>query len=866
MNYGTYAIGKNRVVWLALALILVCFIVAAPTHAFAEEVSEGATETVEETTASDTGAGDGEADAPEAESLQRDEADADDETTEGGSVDDGAEDNGASQDAGDVEGEPAIEVGGTDSDVSAQVSTADETTLVEIDETVTTAEDGPSEAANEDGAELTVDASVADEPKVVPAAAVAANTAVASTPAKTKAKAKRAPAQIKAGWYSIRTALNSKYFVQSKNSKSKNGTKIILKQYCGAIGQAFRVVKVANYYRIMCGSGNKSRIHVAADGKVTLVRTGSYNTLFTLMKEGDSQYRLVNLATGKALAIANDRAGSGVSLVAQTSVAGKKSQTFIFQTRHGVFTDDVYTIRTVLTGKRALSPYKGKLKAKVNSALTTYDNKLYQKWQIKAVAGKQNVYTIENIATGCRLTGASGKPAKLYKASNALNQWWKPIGINGKVIFKNTGTGNVLQLYNGAYTAGTLTTCVKQNNAKKQRWTVKRVQLVGSGVYELDLAANRSLALEIPESSTAQNAQVKTWDDIDTSNQRWYYDASSKTLTNVNSGKVLTVKGSAVAGANAVQADLKDTAVQKWVFSYLGNGKFRLTSMANSSLALNAAGTTRASVVNVTAKSGSNTQAWRLRQAKADATTYINLGFSLDQMARWQKAGNSYLSGYTISYIKSVLNPANGSKYKFLDLRKSTKVSASALDKFINRYGSTGKLKGLGKTFVDACKTYKIDHSYLLAHAILESDWGRSELASGYKYKGGYIDGKYYKKGTYYNFFGIGAYDSSPLSGGRKLAIINGWNSPAKAVSGAAKWISRNYIYATSFDKADRYPQNTLYSMKWDLGRTKAKKQYGWHQYATSTTWADSIGNLIGQILVASGNSTSLSYIIPRYK
>ena len=54
--------------------------------------------------------------------------------------------------------------------------------------------------------------------------------------------------------------------------------------------------------------------------------------------------------------------------------------------------------------------------------------------------------------------------------------------------------------------------------------------------------------------------------------------------------------------------------------------------------------------------------------------------------------------------------------------------------------------------------------------------------------------------------------------------------------------------------------------MKWDLGRTKAKKQYGWHQYATSTTWADSIGNLIGQILVASGNSSSLSYIIPRYK
>ena len=122
-------------------------------------------------------------------------------------------------------------------------------------------------------------------------------------------------------------------------------------------------------------------------------------------------------------------------------------------------------------------------------------------------------------------------------------------------------------------------------------------------------------------------------------------------------------------------------------------------------------------------------------------------------------------------------------------------VSAAQLDAYIasTANGRTGTLAGNGEAFVNAARRYGVNEVYLLAHAILESGWGTSTLAKGYVYDGKtLVDGKTWPKGTYYNFYGIGAYDSSPLSGGRALAIKNGWDTPEKAIHGAARWIATN--------------------------------------------------------------------------
>ena len=783
-------------------------------------------------------------------------------------------DTGASEECGPQGSSEAPTASGEDG-AAAETTSPDATT--DLDEVVTTAEparetsgDAEQEVADENDAAT----KEAEEPKsdsaiVEPPASGTITVSKAANASKSVASVKKAGSlttALKSSWYSIKTLLNSAYNFQAKGSSSKNGTRIVLARVNATNGQAFKIVKRGNYYQILAGTGNNARIVVSSNGSVKLGASDGNNSLFKLYSYPNGLYRLVNVGTGLALSVKNGNVKSGIDIVAVKPSAGNKALSLKIVARKGLLNPGVYSIRTVLGDKKGISPKSSSLKQGASASLARYYGMLTQKWNVKPVEGKTNVYIIESIATGYRLTASADKPAVLKKATNASNQYWVPYGLDGKVVFKSYAMGRYLQVKDSKTAIGTPIVCGKKTASSKRLFTATKVNHVDSGVFEFDSFTNAKLAIGVPGASEASNVAIKLGTDGNKLEQRWYYNASSKTLTSINSGLVLTVKGGkAASGATLVQSKYANTAAQKWKFTYLGDGKFKISSVANSAIVVNAGGKKSGSAVKLAKSGNSSSQNWKLVQVPQNSTSYMKLGFSLDQMARWQKAGNPYLSSYTISYLKSMLNPSNRNRYEFLDLRNRTGVSASVLNAFINTSGSNGKLKGLGSAFIAAAKTYGINETYLLAHAILESGWGTSKLASGYKYSGGYIDGKYYPKGTYYNFFGIGAYDSSPLSGGRKLAIINGWNTPSKAVKGAGKWIAGNYIHATNFSSYDRYPQPTLYMMKWDVSRTKAIKGYGYHQYATSTTWSESIAKLMGQIYSRTDQKMALKFIKPKY-
>jgi len=258
--------------------------------------------------------------------------------------------------------------------------------------------------------------------------------------------------------------------------------------------------------------------------------------------------------------------------------------------------------------------------------------------------------------------------------------------------------------------------------------------------------------------------------------------------------------------------------------------------------------------------------------------TYISLSITVDQMIQYQRAGNTYITSISDQQLRDVIDPSltindyvfpdhpttyRYGMYQFADLRNYTGLSAGQLNSIIesNSSGRNGMLRGQGAAFVTAAQTYRLNECYLLAHAVLESGWGSSTLATGYYYDGTVlVNNQYYPAGTYYNFFGIGAVDSGPLSGGRAYAIMNGWDSPEKAVIGGAKWIADNYIYRTAYD------QPTLYHMKWDYVRSNATYAYGWHQYATDHLWARKIARSMGEFYTTLGVTPSLIYIVPVYK
>ncbi|MBV2698063.1 N-acetylglucosaminidase [Staphylococcus aureus] len=109
---------------------------------------------------------------------------------------------------------------------------------------------------------------------------------------------------------------------------------------------------------------------------------------------------------------------------------------------------------------------------------------------------------------------------------------------------------------------------------------------------------------------------------------------------------------------------------------------------------------------------------------------------------------------------------------------------------------------------------------YLVSHALVETGNGKSELAKGIK------DGKK----RYYNFFGIGAFDSSAVRSGKSYAEKEQWTSPDKAILGGAKFIRNEYFENN---------QLNLYQMRWN------PENPAQHQYASDIRWADKIAKLM---------------------
>ena len=255
----------------------------------------------------------------------------------------------------------------------------------------------------------------------------------------------------------------------------------------------------------------------------------------------------------------------------------------------------------------------------------------------------------------------------------------------------------------------------------------------------------------------------------------------------------------------------------------------------------------------------------------ASTTQTESTGVALSALAAKELKACPASLKYTQAQVTASLSPANcaaGSSgyYQFAQLNRgySGMVSAAQLNAYIasTANGRSGTLAGKGQAFIDAARRYGVNEVYLLAHAILESGWGTSTLARGYAYDGKtLVGGKVWPKGTYYNFYGIGAYDSSPLSGGRALAIKNGWSTPEKAIDGAARWIATNYLN-------NAFSQNTLYKMRWNYVEYA---RYGSvsHQYATDRDWAAKIGTQMNAIYAYAGvgqTQSGLTFIVPSYR
>lgn len=185
------------------------------------------------------------------------------------------------------------------------------------------------------------------------------------------------------------------------------------------------------------------------------------------------------------------------------------------------------------------------------------------------------------------------------------------------------------------------------------------------------------------------------------------------------------------------------------------------------------------------------------------AITPIN-GYTGGPPVRWFRWRNSGYGSQTVSDRRYWTN----SNIIYHDLGFNLGgLSAGQLNNWVRAKSPGSPFNGQGNVFMEAQKQSGLDARYILAHAALESAWGKSSIAKKYN-----------------NYFGIGAFDNDPnnaknfSNSGLASGIING-----------AKWIAKNYYNSS-------YKQTTLYKMR---------NNNGVHQYATDPNWHNKIANIM---------------------
>lgn len=224
---------------------------------------------------------------------------------------------------------------------------------------------------------------------------------------------------------------------------------------------------------------------------------------------------------------------------------------------------------------------------------------------------------------------------------------------------------------------------------------------------------------------------------------------------------------------------------------------------------------------------------------------YESYNITLAQMVTKVNANGDSATIDNISPDKIMAASSSG-LYQFLNLDYYGGITAAQINTMLE---GRGVLAGQGQAFIDAANKYNINPVYLAAHARIESGNGTSTLSKGQKG----TDGK-----TYYNQFGICAYDGTADSSGLIAAQKYGWDSVYNSIVGGAWWINNVYINGGKPD------QDSLYEMRFDpayYDGTYTKC----YSYATDVNWAKNIAGIIYDYRDLMSNM-DYHFDIPSYK
>ena len=201
-------------------------------------------------------------------------------------------------------------------------------------------------------------------------------------------------------------------------------------------------------------------------------------------------------------------------------------------------------------------------------------------------------YRLENVWSNKSLDSTDGTPIPGRQLQvwttdlNNPNQKWVITSVTGGAyVFRNVGTGLVVDLRGGVAQGGGAIDGYLPNGTTAQQWRLKKVDdpmrindrdaphsdFLEEGIYEIEPLAAPGKRVDVQWGSKDAGARVWLYSANGSPAQKWRvsYDAQRYVvLTNVGSGKVMDVYGgSKLFGTKITQQPANGTRAQKWLIA-----------------------------------------------------------------------------------------------------------------------------------------------------------------------------------------------------------------------------------------------------------------------------------------------------------
>ena len=424
--------------------------------------------------------------------------------------------------------------------------------------------------------------------------------------------------------------------------------------------------------------GNKA---VSRDSNnVLILETNQYSQdqFWEFIPIGDGQYKILNMATQKALDVtsASDKNGANIQIYKDN---GSDAQKWTLNLE----SDGSYTLQPACSDNKVMDVTDGKINTNgANIQLYTENNTAAQKFKIticNPVNGSTDLGTdfYARITSSSRSLSISGSNVVIDSTKISKNQVWK-FTLNessGTYTIVNCSNKKALDVTSGADKDGTNIQTYISNKTNAQKWyLLKRsdgsytLRSAISGARSIDIAGNSSKAGTNVQLYRMNNSSAQSFTIDKTSDEQQLPSANVGTgfvakLVNSGSGKVLTESGD----SQVVQTASSNIKQQLWKFE-LKDGVYTITNLVSGKvLDVTSAWDVNGTAIQTYKSNSTKAQQWTIEK---NGSSY-NLKPAVSTNRVLDIAGGSSSEG-----TKAQLYTSNGTKAQAFTIEKVTDTSS----------------------------------------------------------------------------------------------------------------------------------------------------------------------------------------------